>query len=205
MRKRASKRKSLINEKLERGTPPGIELYRKVRHLCQLKESHSSNFYNPEYYIRSFNRTVKSNFNVYRATIGSIPSYFVLTNLYYELIERRTISANFPQSHLTFFILGTMCAVVIEVQENTYCQLEMKRLYPDVRFITKYDDMSDKPLECPKNIQTCGIKAFYITPSNEKVPIKLTKPIGRSNSNNVYISEEDLFISSGKKNFVGFS
>lgn len=205
MTKRITKRKALIYGRLENGHQKGAELYRKVRCFLQQQEANVDTSFVPEYYIRSFNRTVNDNFIIQSKGSFELPSYFLFLDIYYELIESRVISSNFPKSRLMFLLMRNSCVVVAKVWDDSYCQIARKSITRNVYFIAKDRHISVQEFEDWSTKEPLGIKAFYISSSGQKTPILQNQTVRLTSVSKVFLESEDLFISLGNTNFVGFS
>jgi hypothetical protein len=203
VRKRITKRKRLILEQLSSNPQKGVGLYREVRSYCQKQECTIS--YIPEYYIRSFNRTIKDSFQAVKASSLNLPSYFLFSDIYYELIESRLISFNFPKNKLKFYVIGNTCVAVVEVNKGSYCQIAQKRIRRDIRFIYNDTISSDVDIVTWSKRANLGIDSYYISSMGEKTPISKEDSIKTTSSSDVFMEEEDLFICVRNANFVGFS
>lgn len=206
MTKRMTKRKQIVLKFLEEGFEENIELYRKLRFLAQHRELVDRSFdFKPEHYIRSFNRTIKDNFFTGSAPSTKIPAYFLLIDIYYELLESGLISSNLRPKKLVFFIVGNFCVVVARLGDKSYCQIAQKPIVREINFISKKRIEKLYKFEDWITGASTGFNTYLVTRDGLKAPVMITQPISPNSLTRVFLEEEGLFIDTGKSNFVGFS
>ncbi len=206
MKKRTTKRKTIVLNQIVNSSKAGIELYRKVRCFAQLRESGKERPFTPEYYIRSFNRTIKDNFFIQQQDAHSLPSYFVFLDLYFGLVESRTISSNFPKQKLHFVMMANTCAVTAEIAESSYCQIAQIKIPRQVYFICKCEMvLTKRDFRVWSGKESLGIKTSYVLSDGSREPVSHEQPIRRGSVRRLFLEPEDLYIDLGDRNFVGFS
>lgn len=125
-------------------------------------------------------------------TLIVLPSYFVLLDIYYGLVESRIISSDFSKSRLLFLGKG-QCFVVARAGANSYCQLAKKSIRRDIYFIGNSRKITHKEFDAWSKNETQNIEAHYVSKTGNKSPVPLTKIIKQDNVSNAYLEGEDLY------------
>lgn len=195
VKKRTSKRKAFITGYINRSPLAGIKLFREVRYHTRLHEKGVGLEGEPEYYTRSFNRTIRDNYQTFKVEATQLSAGLIFRDIYFEMIETRVISHNFPKEKLNFYIVGYYCLVIAKIEKGAACQVFSKRILSYKIPLITTGELAIKELSELHALTSFELIGYQLNKFDNSIKLNCNEVIEFNGINCAYLPDSDLFFS----------